>query len=85
MGPWFLALLSLEESQTTTVQDAKSCTENKLTEDILSWTFEPQVYQLRIYVGGAYYFNEVSDNWEAGGVSVSYQLNFHIKTKILYF
>lgn len=71
MGPWFLAFTSFEESQNNSIQDGKKCQENQLNKDMLSWTFVPQVYQFRIYVGGAYFFNEDTDNWEAGGVSVS--------------
>lgn len=74
MGQWYLGIVSLLslEKLSDIVEDGNPCKANSITQDMLSWNFEPKVYQLRMFTGGAYFFNEATENWEVEGISVRF-------------
>ena len=64
-GKWFLAIASTKK---TLEEDERDCTQ--LSVDQLSWDFNTPNYHLQIYIGGGYYFDENSDNWDGTGTGV---------------
>ena len=64
-GKWFLAIASTKK---TLEEDEGDCTQ--LSVDQLSWDFNTPTYHLQIYIGGGYYFDENSDNWDGTGTGV---------------
>ena len=64
-GNWYLAVASLEKKLE---KDEGTC--DHLTKGDLSWDFNTPHYHLQIYIGGGYYFDENSDDWDGKGTSV---------------
>ena len=64
-GNWYLAVASLEKKLE---KDEGTC--DHLTKGDLSWNFNTPHYHLQIYIGGGYYFDENSDDWDGKGTSV---------------
>ena len=63
-GKWFLAIGSVDGKLS---EDEVPC-EQFSSE--LSWNFNAPTYHLQIYIGGGYYFDENSDNWDGTGTGV---------------
>ena len=76
-GKWFLAIGSLKEglNSSEVIQTNEPCQKSQLSKDSLTWTFPITSYFLHVYSGGAYCFNESTDEWTGQGLMVStYQL-----------
>ena len=63
-GKWFLAIGSVDGKLS---EDEVPC--EQFTSE-LSWNFNAPTYHLQIYIGGGYYFDENSDNWDGTGTGV---------------
>ena len=72
-GRWFIGVANLAGTRSVDdlVTDETPCSANTLTKDMLSSTFDDPIYKLRTYIGGTYFFNEPTDNWDGAGISVS--------------
>ena len=64
-GKWFLAIASTKKMLE---EDEGDCTQ--LSVEQLSWDFNTPNYHLQIYIGGGYYFDENSDDWDGTGTGV---------------
>ena len=54
----------------------KSCQENNLNLEMLSWKFQIANYTLRSFIGGAYYFDESREEWIGYGINVNIIISY---------
>merc|ERR1712018_741565 len=70
-GKWLLAVASLKTNfENDVIQNMKSCQENNLNLEMLSWEFQIANYTLRSFIGGAYYFDESREEWNGYGINI---------------
>ena len=83
-GKWFLAIGSLKEglNSSEVIQTNEPCQKSQLAKDSLTWTFPITSYFLHVYSGGAYCFNESTDEWTGQGLTVSTYTSASIKIGI---
>ena len=72
-GKWFLAIGSLKEelNASEVIKNNQACMKSQLSKTSLSWTYPISSYFLHTYSGGAYFFNESTDEWTGHGITVS--------------
>ena len=58
------------------IQNMKSCQENNLNLEMLSWKFQIANYTLRSFIGGAYYFDESREEWNGYGINVNIIISY---------
>ena len=76
-GKWFLAVASLKKNfENDVIQNMKSCQENDLNLEMLSWEFQIANYTLRSFIGGAYYFDESREEWNGYGINVNIIISY---------
>ena len=76
-GKWFLAVASLKKNfENNVIQNMKSCQENNLNLEMLSWEFQIANYTLRSFIGGAYYFDESREEWNGYGINVNIIISY---------
>ena len=79
-GEWYFGVVSLKNPDHPTfskeVPDCQGFTQGDLNTD-----FGFQRYEMRIFTGGCYYFNDDTEEWEGRGVSVQYTDNVPVQTQ----
>ena len=76
-GKWLLAVASLKTNfENDVIQNMKSCQENNLNLEMLSWEFQIANYTLRSFIGGAYYFDESREEWNGYGINVNIIISY---------
>ncbi|XP_040583519.2 location of vulva defective 1 [Lepeophtheirus salmonis] len=65
-GTWYLGVSTI--SNTIILKEGKTCSDFTLANSQLDSDFKSMNYSLRVYSGGCYYFNKVTEIWEGLGL-----------------
>ena len=73
-GNWYFGVVSLKDPEHPNLakdNDGKGPNCQGMTKGDFNTNFGFQRYEMRIFTGGCYYFNEINEEWEGGGVTVN--------------
>ena len=63
-------LLESDKNVTDVIEDMKSCEESGIMDVKLGKNFSTNIYDLRIYTSGMYFFEAQEETWDGVGITV---------------